>query len=129
MTPCPHAFNAQLAAVEAAMNEPVSNAVSSLPQPPLYIVFAETPESYVFDRAEKDMTREATIKDLADGQFTFRIRKILEIGTGKDVTEDFAWAISHIWATDGEPLTDEQERFIELNLGYTALRAFHNEAA
>ena len=65
----------------------------------LYLVICGTKEPYVAERDLKDMGREETIKDLARGEWgnvltgeRYRVSSIIEVGTDRDVTEEFTQA-------------------------------------
>lgn len=62
----------------------------------LYLVICGNREPYVAERDLKDMSREETIRDLARGEWgniltgdRVSLSSIIEIGTDKDVTEEF----------------------------------------
>jgi hypothetical protein len=61
----------------------------------IYIVFCGSREPYVAERDLKDMGREETINDLARGEWgdingaRFNISNIIELGTDRDVTDEF----------------------------------------
>lgn len=67
---------------------------------PIYIVICGHNEPYVAERDLKDMSREATIRDLARGEWgslygeRFQLSSIIEVGTDKDVTDEFIAAAS-----------------------------------
>ncbi len=65
----------------------------------IYIVICGTREPYVAERDLKDMSREGTINDLARGEWgnlqtneRYRVSSIIEVGTDRDVTEEFETA-------------------------------------
>jgi hypothetical protein len=62
----------------------------------LYLVICGSREPYVAERDLKDMSREETIRDLARGEWgniltgdRVSLSSIIEIGSDKDVTEEF----------------------------------------
>jgi hypothetical protein len=62
----------------------------------LYLVICGTREPYVAERDLKDMGREETIRDLARGEWgnvltgeRYRVSSIIEIGSDRDVTDEF----------------------------------------
>jgi hypothetical protein len=62
----------------------------------LYLVICGNREPYVAERDLKDMGREETIRDLARGEWgniqtgdRVSLSSIIEIGTDKDVTDEF----------------------------------------
>jgi hypothetical protein len=59
----------------------------------IYLVICGAREPYVAERDLKDMGREETIRDLARGEWTYngncRVSSIIEVGTDKDVTDEF----------------------------------------
>jgi hypothetical protein len=65
----------------------------------IYLVICGTKEPYVAERDLKDMTREGTINDLARGEWgnvltgeRLRVSSIIEVGTDRDVTDEFTAA-------------------------------------
>lgn len=91
---------------------------------PLYLVLCgQKIEEYAPERNVEDMDRAGTVKDIADGQFE-NLTRVLEVGTGADVTADLARDVMTIWARSGEPLTYAQYEFVELNVGTRAARSF-----
>jgi len=66
----------------------------------VYLVICGTREPYVAERDLKDMGREETIRDIARGEWgsingqRFMISSIIEVGTEKDVTDEFVAAAS-----------------------------------
>lgn len=80
-------------------------------------------EEYAPERNARDMNRATTIRDIADGQFE-NLSRVIEIGTGADVTADFAKEVMTIWARSGEPLSYSQYEFVELHVGTRAARSF-----
>lgn len=79
----------------------------------IYIVFCGTREIYVAERDLQDMTRERTIADLAAGEWgdldghRFRVSSIIEIGSDRDVTEEFITAAR--MQMDGDRLPSRRE--------------------
>jgi hypothetical protein len=62
----------------------------------LYLVICGSREPYVAERSLQDMTREETIRDLARGEWgniltgdRVSLSSIIEIGSDKDVTDEF----------------------------------------
>jgi hypothetical protein len=61
----------------------------------IYLVICGTREPYVAERDLKEMGREETIKSLAAGEWgdingnRFTVSSIIEIGTDRDVTDEF----------------------------------------
>jgi hypothetical protein len=91
---------------------------------PLYLVLCGRKiDEYAPERDVKDMDRAGTIKDIADGQFE-NLTRVLEIGSGADVTADLAKDVMTIWARSGEPLSYSQYQFVELHVGTRAARSF-----
>lgn len=91
---------------------------------PLYLVLCgKHIDEYAPERDVKDMGREATIKDIAAGQFE-NLTRVLELPTGADVSEDLAKEVMTIWADAGEPLTYRQYEFVESFVGTRAARSF-----
>lgn len=64
----------------------------------IYLVICGTKEPYVAERNLEDMTRERTIADLAAGEWgditgnRFRVSSIIEVGTDRDVTDEFIFS-------------------------------------
>jgi hypothetical protein len=65
----------------------------------IYLVICGTKEPYVAERDLKDMGREGTINDLARGEWgnvltgeRLRVSSIIEVGTDRDVTDEFTSA-------------------------------------
>jgi hypothetical protein len=86
---------------------------------------------YVKERDECDMDYITTLNDIADGQFA-GLAQVIEINpaehSSRDVTEDFAQAVSDIWADQGEPLLDWQREFVEAHLGVSFANQFAQAA-
>jgi hypothetical protein len=61
----------------------------------LFLVICGNREPYVAERNLADMNRETTISDLAAGEWgdidgnRFRVSSIIEVGTDRDVTDEF----------------------------------------
>lgn len=90
----------------------------------LYLVLCgQHIDEYAPERELKDMGRAETIKDIATGQFE-NLTRVLEIGTGTDVTADFAKEVMTRWAHQGEPLSHRQYSFVEMFVGTRAARSF-----
>ncbi|MDB5584853.1 MAG: hypothetical protein JWR80_10029 [Bradyrhizobium sp.] len=98
----------------------------------LPVVRAKNGKTIVAERDTADMDRLATIGDIADGQIEDLVQ-VLECnpveGTCRDVTEDIARSVMHLWASQGEPLRDWQREFIELHISIQAANSFAREAA
>jgi len=95
---------------------------------PFYIVIDRYDgEDYVIDRPVADCTRAAIIKDIASGEIRDMTR-VIEVGSGRDVTEDFARAVMQTWAEAGEELTDHQRDFVQLHIGIAAANSFRKVA-
>lgn len=91
---------------------------------PLYLVLCgQHIDEYAPERDVKDMDRAGTVRDIAEGQFE-NLTRVLEIGTGADVTADFAKEVMTVWAERGEPLSYSQYEFVELHVGTRAARSF-----
>ena len=80
----------------------------------IYIVICGTREPYVAERDLKDMGREETIKQLAAGEWgsvhgeRFMVSSIIEVGTDKDVTEEFKTAALMQMDSYRTPLSGEE---------------------
>jgi hypothetical protein len=93
-------------------------------QPTLYLVLCgQHIDEYAPERDVKDMTWAGTVQDVAAGQFE-NLTRVLEIGTGADVTDKLAREVSTIWAHSGEPLSYSQYSFVEQTVGTRAARSF-----
>jgi hypothetical protein len=100
------------------------------PRPsPLYLVLCgQHIDEYAAERDVNDMDRETTIRDIAAGEFE-TLSRVIEIGTGADVTKDFARQVMTIWAGRGETLSYRQYEFVEIHVGTRAARSFLRRAA
>ena len=95
---------------------------------PFYIVIDQYDgEDYVIDRPVADCTRASIVADIASGEIRDMTR-VIEVGSGRDVTEDFARAVMQTWAEADEPLTDYQRDFVEQHIGIAAANAFRRAA-
>jgi len=81
----------------------------------LYLVICGSREPYVAERDLKDMGREKTIKDLARGEWgclmtgkRFNVSSIIEIGSDKDVTDEFKTAALMLMDSYRTPISGEE---------------------
>jgi hypothetical protein len=99
-----------------------------IPAGPFYVaVCGDHTGTYIAERDVKDCTFAGTIADIVSCQIEDLVQ-VLEIGTGRDVTEQMARAVMTIWAHDGEPLTENQYTFVELHVGMAAAMSFRRAA-
>lgn len=84
-------------------------------------------DEYAPERDVKDMDRATTVREIAEGQFK-SLTRVLEIGTGQDVTADFARDVMQLWASQGEPLSDWQRDFVEQLVSVQAANSFRRAA-
>jgi hypothetical protein len=81
----------------------------------LYLVICGSREPYVAERDIKDMGREETIRDLARGEWgdimtgkRFNVSSIIEIGSDKDVTDEFKTAALMLMDSYRTPIGGEE---------------------
>lgn len=94
---------------------------------PLYIVLAGQIEVYCAERNLPDMTWDATVRDIARGEFR-NLNRVVEVSTGADVTERAVRAAADLVADYGESTVAFAE-LVELTLGTRAARPFFMRAA
>jgi hypothetical protein len=82
----------------------------------IYIVICGTREPYVAERNLQDMGREATIRDLAAGEWgnlmtgeRFTVSSIIEVGTDRDVTDEFKTAALLLMDSYRTPISGEEK--------------------
>lgn len=87
---------------------------------PIYLVICGTRDPYVAERDLKDMGREETIRDLARGEWgniltgeRCRLSSIIEVGTDRDVTDEFKTAALMLMDSYRTPLTGEDRTAFE----------------
>lgn len=80
----------------------------------IYLVICGTREPYVAERDLKDMGREETIKSLAAGEWgdlmtghRFTVSSIIEVGTDRDVTDEFKAAALLLMDSYRTPFPDK----------------------
>ena len=75
---------------------------------PIYIVICGHSEPYVAERNLADMGREETILQLSRGEWTYNgrcsVSSIIEVGTDKDVTDEFMTAARLLKEADAAPI-------------------------
>ena len=95
------------------------------------ITLAHLNGPYVAERNVSDMDRDTTLRHIAEGQFE-GLAQVIELNpaehTSRDVTEDFAQAVSDLWAQQGEPLSDGQREFVEAHIGVSFANQFAQAA-
>lgn len=80
----------------------------------IYLVINGTREQYVAERNLSDMTRERTIADLAAGEWgdingdRFMVSSIIEVGTDRDVTDEFIAAARMQMDSYRTPISGEE---------------------
>jgi hypothetical protein len=80
----------------------------------IYLVINGTREQYVAERNLSDMTRERTIADLAAGEWgdingnRFTVSSIIEVGTDRDVTDEFIAAARMQMDSYRSPISGEE---------------------
>lgn len=95
----------------------------------LYVVFCGNHiPAYAPERNLSDMTWDGTVKDIADLQFP-SLSRVIEIGTGRDVTKDMLKQVADLWAVRGDALTRRQFEMLELHCGTQFARTFQMEDA
>lgn len=99
----------------------------------IYLIVVGHPSGDLIpERDVSDLDRATTIKDIAAGQYE-DIKQVLRCNpvehTCDDVTNEIAWAVSEVWAADGEKLDGWRSDFIEQTIGIQAAQSFAQEAA
>lgn len=80
----------------------------------IYLIICGTREPYVAERDLKDMGREATIRDLAAGEWgdidsnRFRASSVIEVGTEADRTQEFIDAARMLKGSYRTPYSREE---------------------
>lgn len=96
---------------------------------PFYVVVCSSPTgTYIAERDVAVSTYAGTIDDIVAMQFE-NLCHVVEVQTGRDVTEQMVRAAMTEWALDGEPLTEAQYALVELHIGINAARSFRRAAA
>lgn len=93
---------------------------------PLYLVIEGQTELYSAERNLPDMGWDATVRQIAEMQFA-NLNKIIEVGTGRDVTERMVREAADLNATNGRG-GYEFGVMVELHLGTRAARSFMRAA-
>lgn len=95
----------------------------------LIVICGERGSEYLPERRLIDTSWEATVGDIASGQFE-DVSSIIHTGMpGRaDVLEILAREVMTIWADRGEPLTDWQRKFIEENVSVRVANSFPRAA-
>ena len=89
----------------------------------LYIVFQGRSEPYAAERNLPDMSWDGTVRDIADMQFE-NLRQVIEVGTGKDVTERAVQSAADLRVIRGDDNCHAFGVLVELTLGTRAARPF-----
>lgn len=90
---------------------------------PIYLVFAGQFEPYSVERNLPDMTWDGTVRDIAGLQFN-NLRQVIEVSTGRDVTERMVREAADMRAHRGDDNSYEFGKLVELTLGTRAARPF-----
>lgn len=95
----------------------------------MYITFCgQKIEEYAPERMTSDMGWFSTVKDIAEGQFE-NLSRVIEVSSGRDVSQMMVRAAANIWANKGEPLSRWQRQLLELHLGVSFANQFRMEPA
>lgn len=89
----------------------------------LIVICGEQGSEYLPQRRLIDTSWEATVGDIASGQFE-DVSSVIHAALGTDVLPLIAREVMTIWADNGEPLTDWQRKFIEYNVSVSAANRF-----
>lgn len=89
---------------------------------PHYIVICGSLEPYITERNVEDATWAATVRDVADGQF-MRLTRVLELGTGRDVTDRIVREAADLRSHRGDEYSHAMFELVELHLGTRTARA------
>ena len=95
---------------------------------PYYLVIQSSPSgTYVTERDVAVSTYAGTVDDIVSMQFD-NLCQVIEVGSGRDMTEQMVRAALTEWAHDGEPLTEAQYALVELHIRLHATRGFRRVA-
>lgn len=95
---------------------------------PYYLVVCSSPKgTYIAERDVAVSTYAGTIDDIVSMQFE-NLCQVIEIGSGRDVTEKMVRAAMTEWAVNGEPLAEGQYALVEMHIGIHAARSFRRAA-
>lgn len=94
----------------------------------LIVICGEYESEYIAERNLCDTGWDATVQDIANGQFE-DVSSVIHASMGVDVLDILAREVMTIWANRGEPLTDWQRKFIEFNVSIKAANRFMMDAA
>lgn len=99
------------------------------PVGPLYLVICgnHIPQ-YTPERELRDMTWNGTVDDITSLQFE-TLARVVEIGTARDVTADMLRKVFDTWAAQGDPLSWQQYKFLELHTTTEFANRFAREDA
>lgn len=89
----------------------------------LIVICGEQGSEYLPERRLIDTSWEATVGDIASGQFE-NISSVIHGGLDVDVLDILAREVMEIWVERGEPLTDWRRKFIEYNVSVSAANRF-----
>jgi hypothetical protein len=78
---------------------------------------------YLPQRRRIDTSWDATVSDIASGQFP-DVSQVIHASMGKDVLDIIAREVMDIWADRHEPLSDWQREFVQLNVSVQAANRF-----
>jgi hypothetical protein len=91
----------------------------------LIVICGEQGSEYLPERRLLDTSWDATVADIASGQYE-DVSSIIHTGMpGRgDILNIIAREVMTIWADRGEPLTDWQRKFVEYNVSVQAANRF-----
>lgn len=96
---------------------------------PFYLVICgdAAEDAYTPQRMASDCTWARTVADIAEMQFD-DLLQVIEVGTGRDMTEQAMRAAMNVWAQVGEPISRCKRQIIELHVGIAAANSFRSAA-
>jgi hypothetical protein len=95
---------------------------------PFYILICgDHRGTYVCERDVALCTWSSTVEAIVGGEHT-NFLQVIEVGTGRDVTEQMVRAAMNEWACGGESLTEYQYHTVEMHIGVNAARSFRRAA-
>src|SRR4051812_44645652 len=95
---------------------------------PAYLVICGRIEFYCAERNVPDMSRESTVRDIADMQFE-NLHSVIEVGTGRDVTAELVGEAMDLRADRGSENSYGFAKLVELTLGTRTARPLFVRAA
>lgn len=89
----------------------------------LVIICKSNGVEYLPERNLSRTTWEATVEDIASGEWT-TVEQVIHTATGNDITGLVAEEVARIWNERDEPLADWQKDFLQANgIGKRVLQA------